>query len=96
MRAPRSRRHATRPLATLPGANAISVHASPIWTLVVITAESDEAVRALGVMLGLDMSEVDVIAVRARAAVAVTTLPAQCLRQQRTPRASAQRRDQWP
>ena|SRR5215218_3621438 len=40
-------------LVTLPGANAISLHASKIWTLVVITAESDEAVRALGATLGL-------------------------------------------
>jgi hypothetical protein len=40
-------------LATLPGASAISLHVSELWTLVVITAESDEAVRALGAMLEL-------------------------------------------
>ena len=45
-------------LVTLPGASAISLHASEIWTLVVITAESDEAVRALGAALGLGAPEI--------------------------------------
>lgn len=40
-------------LITLPGASAISLQASEFRTLVVITAESDEAVRALGAALGL-------------------------------------------
>lgn len=45
-------------LGTLPGANAMSLHASKIWTLVVITAESDEAVRALGATLGLGAPQI--------------------------------------
>jgi hypothetical protein len=40
-------------LTTLPGASALNVDASEIWAFVVITAESDEAVRALGTALGL-------------------------------------------
>jgi hypothetical protein len=40
-------------LTTLPGANALHVAASEIWALVVITVESDEAVRVLGTTLGL-------------------------------------------
>lgn len=45
-------------LATLPGATGFSIHASAVWTLVVITAESDEAVRELGVALELSAPEV--------------------------------------
>ena len=44
-------------LATLPGASAISIHASAIWTLVAITAESNEAVRTLGLALELGAPE---------------------------------------
>jgi hypothetical protein len=45
-------------LATLPGATAISIHASTAWTLVLITAASDEAVDTLGETLGLEAPEV--------------------------------------
>lgn len=45
-------------LVTLPGATAISLHASEIWTLVVITAESDEGMRTLGATLGLSAPEI--------------------------------------
>ena len=40
-------------LTTLPGASALHVDASERWAFVAITAESDEAVRALGTKLGL-------------------------------------------
>jgi hypothetical protein len=45
-------------LATLPGATAISIHASTAWTLVLVTAGSDEAVGTLGEALGLGAPEV--------------------------------------
>jgi hypothetical protein len=45
-------------LATLPGATAISIHASTTWTLVLITASSDEAVSMLSEELGLSAPEV--------------------------------------
>ena len=45
-------------LATLPGATGISIHASTVWTLVWITAASDEAVCSLGEALGLSTPEV--------------------------------------
>jgi hypothetical protein len=45
-------------LATLPGASALGFHASEIWTLVVITADSDEAVSGLGTALGLSGPEI--------------------------------------
>jgi hypothetical protein len=45
-------------LATLPGATAISIHASTTWTLVLITAVSDEAVNTLSEQLGLSAPEV--------------------------------------
>jgi hypothetical protein len=44
-------------LAGLPGSIAISIHASPIWTLVVIDAVSDEAVRELADALELGAPE---------------------------------------
>jgi hypothetical protein len=44
-------------LATLPDAIAINIHASPIWTLVLISADSDEAVRELADALGLGAPE---------------------------------------
>ena len=44
-------------LATLPGASALSLHASQRSTFVVITVETDEAVRALGAGLGLEPPE---------------------------------------
>lgn len=44
-------------LARLPGSIAISIHASPTWTLVVINAASDEDVRELADALGLDAPE---------------------------------------
>jgi hypothetical protein len=44
-------------LATLPGANALSLHASERWTFVVITVDTDEAVRALGAALELEPPE---------------------------------------
>ncbi len=45
-------------LAILPGATAISIHASTNWTLVLITAASDEAVSTLSEALGLGAPEV--------------------------------------
>ncbi len=45
-------------LAGLPGATGISIHASPVWTLVWITAASDEAVSSLGEALGLSTPEI--------------------------------------
>lgn len=45
-------------LATLPGASAISLHVSESWTFVAITAQSDEAVRELAVVLGLSAPEI--------------------------------------
>lgn len=45
-------------LATLPGAIAISIHASPTWTLALISAASDEAVGELARALGLGVPEV--------------------------------------
>lgn len=44
-------------LATLPGANALSLHTSERWTFVVITVDTDEAVRALGAALELEPPE---------------------------------------
>ncbi len=45
-------------LAGLPGATGISIHASSVWTLVWITAASDEAVSSLGEALGLSTPEI--------------------------------------
>jgi hypothetical protein len=45
-------------LAALPGATAISIHASARWTFILITAASDEAVSSLGEALGLSTPEV--------------------------------------
>ena len=44
-------------LVALPGASALSLHALERWTFVVITVDTDEAVRALGATLGLDAPE---------------------------------------
>lgn len=44
-------------LAGLPGSIAISIHASPTWTLVLISAASDEAVAELADTLGLGAPE---------------------------------------
>lgn len=44
-------------LAGLPGSVAISIHASPTWTLVLINAVSDEAVGELAGALGLGARE---------------------------------------
>jgi hypothetical protein len=51
-------------LAPLPGATAISIHASTAWTLVLITAASDEAVSTLSEALGLSAPEVRIAAGR--------------------------------
>ena len=51
-------------LGTLPGATAISIHASTAWTVVLIAAASDEAVRTLGETLGLGAPEVRISAGR--------------------------------
>lgn len=45
-------------LAALPGATAVSIHATVTWTLVLITAASDEAVGTLGDTLGLGAPEI--------------------------------------
>lgn len=45
-------------LAGLPGATAVSIHTSPHWTLVWITAASDDAVSSLGAALGLGAPEI--------------------------------------
>ena len=45
-------------LGGLPGANAISVHARKAWTIILITASSDEAVIALAKELKLGETEV--------------------------------------
>ena len=44
-------------LASLPGSIAISIHASPTWTFVLISAVSDEAVGELADALGLGAPE---------------------------------------
>ena len=51
-------------LGTLPGATALSIHVSPAWTLVLITAASDEAVSTLSEALGLSVPEVRIAAGR--------------------------------
>lgn len=45
-------------LRSLPGATSIAFHASEVWTLMLITALSDEAVIALSDELGLGGTEV--------------------------------------
>ncbi|HWO18428.1 MAG TPA: hypothetical protein VNO30_06615 [Kofleriaceae bacterium] len=45
-------------VAGLPGDTAASIHTSPRWTLVWITATSDEAVSSLGAALGLGAPEI--------------------------------------
>lgn len=45
-------------LDELPGATGLSIHASPRWTLVLITAGSDAAVRSLSAALGLGVPEI--------------------------------------
>ena len=45
-------------LSTLPGATSISLHAAETWTLLLITASSDETVSSLGEALGLGAIEV--------------------------------------
>ena len=53
-------------LDTLPGATSIGLHAMEAWTLVLITASSDEAVIALSEELGLGAAEVTTTARRWR------------------------------
>ena len=53
-------------LHSLPGATSIALHASEVWTLMLITALSDEAVIALSDELGLGRTEVRATAGRWR------------------------------